>query len=121
MPFFKPGKLLREMFSIVIIAHLNVEFYICIYIMVYIREELGKILGDKIVIRCRSLGRVASVRRWTKAAIDCYQRGCVCEGCYYKEFFSDSPQRCLMKNTVLELVRVLGRPQNVEPKESVIY
>ncbi len=73
------------------------------------------------MIRSRSLGRVASVRRWTKAAIDCYQRGCVCEGCYYKDFFSGSPQRCLMKSTVLELVRVLGVPQNLEPKESIIY
>jgi len=72
------------------------------------------------VIRSRDLGRVASVRRWTKAAVDCYQRGCVCESCFYSEFFNDSPQRCQMKATVLELVRVLGIPQNVEPKESIL-
>jgi len=72
------------------------------------------------VIRSRDLGRVASVRRWTKTAIDCYQRGCVCENCYYCGFFKDSPQRCQMKATVLELVRVLGIPQNIEPKEYLL-
>jgi hypothetical protein len=72
------------------------------------------------VIRSRDLGRVASVRRWTKAAVDCYQRGCVCENCYYAEFFSGGPQRCQMKATVLELVRVLGLPPNTEPLPSVI-
>jgi len=72
------------------------------------------------VIRCRELGRVASVRRWTKAAMDCYQRGCVCNGCFYSEFFSGSPQRCQMKATVLELVRVLGIPNGIEEKEQVL-
>ena len=72
------------------------------------------------MIRSRDLGRVASVRRWTKTAIDCYQRGCVCESCYYNDFFKDSPQRCQMKATVLELVRVLGIPQNIEPKKYLL-
>ena len=72
------------------------------------------------MIRNRDLGRVASVRRWTKAAIDCYQKGCVCSNCYYKDFFNGSPQKCQMKATVLELVRVLGIPQNIEPKQSVL-
>jgi len=79
-----------------------------------------RVLGDNFVHRCRDLGRVASVRRWTKAAIDCYQRGCVCTNCYYSEFFNGSPQRCQMKATVLELVRVLGKPTSIEDKESVI-
>jgi len=77
-------------------------------------------LGDNFVHRCRDLGRVASVRRWTKAAIDCYQRGCVCSNCYYSGFFNGSPQKCQMKATVLELVRVLGKPTSIEDKESVI-
>ncbi len=72
------------------------------------------------MIRSRDLGRVASVRRWTKAAIDCYERGCVCENCYYSEFFKDSPQRCQMKATVLELVRVLGLPQNAEKQPGIL-
>jgi len=77
-------------------------------------------LGEGFVLRCRDLGRVASVRRWTKAAIDCYQRGCACTNCYYSGFFNGSPQKCQMKATVLELVRVLGKPNGVEDKESVI-
>ena len=72
------------------------------------------------MIRSRDLGRVASVRRWTKVAIDCYQKGCVCQGCYYRDFFSGGPQRCQMKATVLELVRVLGIPQNIEPKQNIL-
>ena len=54
------------------------------------------------VIRVRDLGRNTSVRRWTNIAIDCYSRGCVCNGCFYHTFFKDSPQRCQMKSTVLE-------------------
>lgn len=53
---------------------------------------------------------VASVRRWTQDSIDCYKRGCICSGCFYYDFFNKNPQKCRMKATVLELVRVLGRP-----------
>lgn len=60
-----------------------------------------------------------SVRRWTKAAIACYKRGCICSGCYYKSFFKGSPQNCKMKLAVLELVRVLGRPE-IEPASAII-
>ncbi len=69
--------------------------------------------------KSRELGRTASVRRWTQTATDCYKRGCVCSGCFYNDFFKDSPQKCQMKATVLELVRVLGRPTHVE-MESII-
>ena len=63
------------------------------------------------LIRMRDFGRNSSVRRWTDIAIDCYSRGCVCQGCFYKNFFKDSPQKCQMKSTVLELVRIIGVPQ----------
>lgn len=63
------------------------------------------------MIRTRDLGRATSVRRWTHTAIECYKRGCVCNGCFYSEFFSGNSQRCQMKATVLELVRVLGKPE----------
>ncbi len=59
------------------------------------------------------MGRAVAVRRWTATALDCYKRGCNCEGCYYKDFFSESSQKCQMKASVLELVRVIGTP-NVE-------
>lgn len=62
------------------------------------------------MLRSRDLGRVAAVRRWTSTALECYKRGCSCNGCFYSAFFSGSNQRCQMKATVLELVRVLGTP-----------
>ena len=60
------------------------------------------------MFRSRDMGRAVAVRRWTPTALECYQRGCVCEGCFYKEFFSGSPNKCQMKASVLELVRVIG-------------
>ncbi|MDD3149290.1 MAG: hypothetical protein PHV68_00500 [Candidatus Gastranaerophilales bacterium] len=62
------------------------------------------------MLRSRDLGRAASVRRWTQTALECYKRGCVCSGCFYREFFAASRQRCHMKATVLELVRTIGTP-----------
>lgn len=46
--------------------------------------------------------------RWTPLAIECYERGCVCENCFYKNILNNN---CQMKATVLELVRILGIPQ----------
>ena len=68
----------------------------------------------------RDFGRNTSVRRWTSIAMECYSRGCVCSGCFYKEFFKDSPQRCQMKSTVLELVRVLGTPPNAKHPAQIL-
>lgn len=62
------------------------------------------------MFRSRDMGRAVAVRRWTVTAIDCYKRGCNCEGCYYKDFFSGSSQKCQMKASVLELVRTIGTP-----------
>ncbi len=65
------------------------------------------------MLRSRDMGRAIAVRRWTPTAIECYKRGCNCEGCFYKDFFSGSSHKCQMKAAVLELVRVIGTP-NVE-------
>ena len=62
------------------------------------------------VHRSRDMGRAISVRRWTNTALECYKRGCVCNGCFYADFFNDTSQKCQMKASVLELVRVLGKP-----------
>ena len=62
------------------------------------------------MLRSRDMGRAVTVRRWNNAALECYKRGCVCEGCFYADFFEGSSQRCQMKASVLELVRVLGKP-----------
>lgn len=48
------------------------------------------------------------VQRWTSTAIDCYKRGCVCAGCPMKELIKS--QKCMMKSSVLELVRKFGIP-----------
>lgn len=61
---------------------------------------------------------VASVRRWSAAAAECYLRNCVCKDCFYDSFFRKTREEyelgdgytCKMKATVLELVRSFGVP-----------
>lgn len=48
------------------------------------------------------------VKQWTKTAIECYQRGCVCKGCP----MSNLETPCRMKGSVIELVRKFGAPQD---------
>jgi len=53
-----------------------------------------------------------TINRWTDTAIDCYNRGCVCEGCrIYEEYFRGTKQKCQMKRAVLESVRLFGAPK----------
>lgn len=47
--------------------------------------------------------------RWTIASIMCYERGCVCEGCKYRECLESE---CKMKESVLGLVREVGVPRD---------
>ena len=51
---------------------------------------------------------VADVRRWTKEAFYCWQRNCICDGCYNKKILETE---CRMRKTVIALVRVFGLPQ----------
>ena len=62
------------------------------------------------MFRSRDMGRAVAVRTWTTTALECYKRGCNCEGCFYRDFFSGSSQTCQIKASVLELVRVIGTP-----------
>ena len=57
-----------------------------------------------------SLGRTGSIRYWTEDAINCYERGCICEGCLMKKMIT-SLNKCQMKASVLELVRIHGIPK----------
>ncbi len=51
-------------------------------------------------------------KNWTPTAIDCYKLGCSCYKCnLYKIYFADSIFKCKMKETVIELVRKIGRPE----------
>ena len=63
------------------------------------------------MFRSRDMGRAVAVRRWTPTALECYKRGCNCGGCFYQEFFRGTTQKCQMKASVLELVRVIGTPE----------
>ena len=68
------------------------------------------------------IGTAQEQRTWTYDAINCYKRGCSCEGCFYKNFFTDD--KCQMKTAVLELVKIFGVPEYKEiEKESgeIIY
>lgn len=44
---------------------------------------------------------------WTEGSKFCYRRGCNCQGCYVKDIVET---HCLMKHTVMELVKKFGAP-----------
>ena len=66
----------------------------------------------------RNMGKAIAVKRWTPTALECYKRGCVCDGCFYSDFFSATAQKCQMKAAVLELVRTIGAP-NIETPQFI--
>ena len=99
----------------VVVGHDNQSTPSNIYFIIKLKNNTWR---KYIVFRSRDMGRAVAVRRWTTTALDCYKRGCNCEGCFYKDFFSGSSQKCQMKASVLELVRVLGTP-NVELQQII--
>lgn len=64
--------------------------------------------------RCHS--NAPAIRRWTKVTLECFERGCVCEGCFYNDFFTSPNQKCQAKKSVIESVRTLGSPPEVKEK-----
>ena len=48
------------------------------------------------------------LQRWTPSAIECYERGCICVNCPMKRFITS--QKCQMKSSVIELLRLYGIP-----------
>ena len=62
------------------------------------------------------LGIVTGHRKWTALAIECLRRGCNCDGCVYSGAFK-SIRKCMVKATVLELVRVIGLPKGYKGKD----
>lgn len=51
------------------------------------------------------------VRRWTRSAMECYMRGCICEGCPINETYCKTGGwTCQMKTAVLATVEKLGIP-----------
>ena len=55
------------------------------------------------------LGRFSTPRKWNDLAQMCYARGCVCEGCDFAKRLSDK-SKCQTKASVLEMVRLFGKP-----------
>jgi len=58
-------------------------------------------------------------KQWTSIALDCLKRKCQCEGCFYDNFFKRSQQegsnqKCQMKQSVIQLIRVFGTPKDIE-------
>lgn len=54
--------------------------------------------------------KVGEYRRWTQAAIYCYKRGCICNGCFYKQILETE---CSMKESVLALYKRYGEPKEM--------
>jgi len=51
-------------------------------------------------------------KKWTQQAVDCYAIGCNCSKCtLFITFFSKKKYKCKMKDTVIELVRQIGKPE----------
>ena len=63
--------------------------------------------------------RNTNMHTWTKSAVMCYERGGVCKGCYYENYFSKGSydtQTCKMKKTIIFLVKKIGLPKNAKSK-----
>lgn len=56
------------------------------------------------------------LRRWTMSAKECLDRGCVCDGCKYSEYFKGTRYKCQMKKYVIALVKKFGHPKDVQTK-----
>ena len=52
--------------------------------------------------------------QWTKSAIECYLRGCICRNC---SVYNAIGKRCKMKKAVLYLVRKYGMPKGKDYEE----
>jgi len=53
----------------------------------------------------------SNIRRWNPTAVECYNRGCICEGCQiYECYFKNTDEKCSMRDAVKELVRIIGKP-----------
>jgi len=63
--------------------------------------------------RRNELGYYTRGKYWNYSAVMCYLRGCNCTGCEYEEFFTtcENFRTCQMKASVLEMVRVYGKPK----------
>lgn len=62
------------------------------------------------------------IKRWTQSAMDCYKRGCICNGCpVYELVFKPANRKCMMKGAVIATVRKFGIPANLIKKDRENY
>lgn len=54
-------------------------------------------------------------KSWTEDVRNCYERGCVCKGCYMFEILG---YQCRMKLAVFKLVKEIGAPHSKEKRLS---
>lgn len=61
-------------------------------------------------------------RYWTPTAIDCYKIGCNCSKCNLinEDFSSLTKKNCKMKQSVIILVKNVGKPKDVIGLDYVI-
>ena len=57
------------------------------------------------------MNNIKTICAWSETARMCYKRDCVCSGCYYDKFFTDTSQKCQMKLSVKKTLKVLGKPK----------
>ena len=55
-------------------------------------------------------------KNWTKSAVDCYRIGCNCAKCKLARILES---KCMMKKTVMTLVKSIGAPPNAEINETM--
>lgn len=52
---------------------------------------------------------------WNKSMVDCYKRGCVCQGCrIYHLYFEPRKSKCFMKSALIEMIRKFGLPDELQ-------
>jgi len=62
---------------------------------------------------------IGTFKRWSSSAVECYLREANCDGCYYRQFFSDRVYDCKMNLAVDQLLETIGEPsQNMIAKHS---
>ena len=58
------------------------------------------------------------VNHWTPTMQDCYDRNCICEGCYIIKLMT-SQHRCFVKKYIREYIRKHGLPDHIQTKKVI--
>lgn len=60
-------------------------------------------------MKAKKLDRTYS--RWSVGAIECFNRHCICDGCFMQDFLNG---KCRMKQSVIKMVAYIGIPSNAK-------